>query len=196
MLENETIPEDAHADRLRTGDEAAFHYVMNRYFAVITSFAKRLMHNQAAAEDVAVETFIKLWQNHAGVGNFQSIKAFLFITARNACFNELRKEKNKERKHNVFAASQDQAEWIDQEIIRAEVKAEIYKAVDLLPKKMKRVFQLGFIEGLPNREIARMLDLSVNTVKAQKSRALELVKEQLQGKDILPTVVTLVLFLQ
>lgn len=187
MKTTEIINEEYYAIRLQQGDETAFRYIMNRYFAVITNFARRIVVNNAVAEDVAEETFIKLWNDHEKVGSFQSIKAFLFIAAKNACINELRKEKNLQYRHHAYAASMaGEADFIANEIIRAEVKAEILRAVNSLPEKMKRVFQLGFLEGLPNRKIAEELKVSVNTVKSQKFRALELVKGKLYGKDILP----------
>lgn len=182
------ISEDVYAARLQQGDEQAFRYVMDRYFAVITAFTRKILSgNDAVAEDVAEETFIKLWQHHTNVTNFQSVKAFLYITAKNACLNQLRQNKNLERRHQHYTSNLDQEiSFIENEIIRAEVSAEIYKAVAQLPEKMREVFRLGFIEGLPNREIASILGTSVNTIKTQKARALELVKEKLQGKDILP----------
>ncbi|MBO9728614.1 MAG: RNA polymerase sigma-70 factor [Chitinophaga sp.] len=187
-----TINEDIYAMRLQQGDEQAFRYVMERYFPVITLFARRFISNHAVAEDVAEETFIKLWHHHKRVTSFQSLKAFLYITAKNACLNELRKEKNQQYRHQVYEANIDRAEdFIANEIIRAEVKAEILRTVNSLPGKMKRVFELGYLEGLPNREIAKALQISVNTVKGQKARALELVKEKLQGRDILPLALLL-----
>lgn len=192
MKEEGIISEDVYAIRLKEGDEQAFRYVMDRYFAVITGFTKSILSNNAAAEDIAEETFIKLWQHHTEVIGFKSIKAFLYITAKNACLNQLRLEKNEERRHIDYTAGLEQEiSLIDNEIIRAEVKAEIYKAVAQLPEKMQQVFRLGFIEGMPNREIARLLGLSVNTIKAQKSRSLELLKEKLQGKDIFPIAIVL-----
>jgi RNA polymerase sigma-70 factor (ECF subfamily) len=192
MKEEGIISEDTYAVRLQQGDELAFRYVMDRYFAIITSFTKRILSDKAAAEDIAEEAFIKLWQHHVNVSTFQSIKAFLYITAKNGCLNQLRQEKNLERRHQDYTTRMDQEmNFIENEIIRAEVKAEIYKAVSLLPEKMQQVFRLGFIEGLPNREIARLLGISVNTIKAQKSRAMELIKEKLQGKDIYPVAIIL-----
>ncbi|MEC5145280.1 RNA polymerase sigma-70 factor [Chitinophaga sp. 212800010-3] len=181
--------EEIYATRLQQGDEPAFRYIMSRYFPIITGFAKRFISNHAIAEDVAEETFIKLWHHHERVTSFQSLKAFLYITAKNACLNELRKEKNQQYRHYIYTANMArETDFIANEIIRAEVKAEINRTINSLPEKMKRVFQLGFIEGLPNREIARQLNISVNTVKGQKSRALELVKEKLQHKDIFPFI--------
>src|SRR6202012_1139301 len=113
------IPEDVFADRLRAGDEAAFRYIVDRYFPIITHFALRIVADRPSAEDVAEETFIKLWHNHSRVGNFQSVKAFLFITAKNACLNERRSSQNLLRRQQGFAAVQPREEdVIDQEIIR------------------------------------------------------------------------------
>lgn len=193
MESGSSISEDLFADRLRAGDEAAFRYVVDRYFPIITHFAMRIVVDRPSAEDVAEETFIKLWHHHSRVGNFQSVKAFLFITAKNACLNERRSSRNLLRRHEGFSAGQpEQSEWIDQEIVRAEVQAEILRAVDELPEKMRRIFQLGFLEGMPNREIAKTLSISVNTVKTQKARALELLREKLRGKDVLALILALI----
>lgn len=186
------ISDDFYADQLRTGDEAAFRHIMDGYFPIITHFALRIVGHRAAAEDIAEETFIKLWQGREKVGNFQSLKAFLFITAKNACLNELRSGKNLARREQVFAGGGEEEEAIDREIIRAEVWAEIWRAADQLPAKMREVFRLGFVEGLPNREIVKILGVSPNTVKAQKARALELLREKLKGKDLLPAVLVLI----
>jgi RNA polymerase sigma-70 factor (family 1) len=192
MDEPALFPDDNYADRLREGDEAAFRHVMDRYFPIITHFALRIVRDRAAAEDIAEETFIKLWQTRERTRNFQSIKAFLFIAAKNACINELRSEKSKVRRNEGFAAiAVTEGDAIDREIIRAEVWAEIWRAADELPEKIGQVFRLGFVEGLPNREIAKQLGVSVNTVKAQKARAVELLKEKLQGRDLLPVAVAL-----
>jgi RNA polymerase sigma-70 factor (family 1) len=187
------LPDDDTADRLRAGDEDAFRHIMDGYFPIITHFALRIVGNRAAAEDIAEETFIKLWQGRERVTHFQSVKAFLFIAARNGCLNELRSGKNLARREQVFAGSGEEEEAIDREIIRAEVWAEIWRAADQLPGKMREVFRLGFVEGLPNREIAKVLGVSVNTVKGQKARALELLREKLKGSDILPAVVVVLL---
>ncbi|HVU94328.1 MAG TPA: RNA polymerase sigma-70 factor [Puia sp.] len=186
------ITDDTCAGRLRDGDETAFRYVMDRYFPIITMFALRIVHNRSAAEDIAEDTFIKLWQTREKSQTFQSIKAFLFITAKNACLNALRSERSMARRNTGFvAASAEEEETIDREIIRSEVWAEIHRAAAELPEKTGRVFRLAYVEGLPNREIARQLNISVNTVKTQKARAIELLREKLQGKDILPAILTL-----
>jgi RNA polymerase sigma-70 factor (family 1) len=191
------LPDDACADRLRAGDETAFRQVMDRYFPVITHFALRIVRDRAAAEDVAEETFIKLWQTRERTGNFQSVKAFLFIAAKNACINELKAQSSKARRNEGFAATAPtEGDAIDREVIRAEVRAEIYRAAAELPERIGQVFRLGFLEGLPNREIAKQLGVSTNTVKAQKARAIELLKQKLHGRDLLPAVLALLEFWQ
>ena len=116
--------------------------------------------------------------------NFQSVKVFPFITAKNASLNELRSGKNLTRREQVFASAGEEEESIDREIIRAEVRAEMWRAADELPEKMREFFTLGFVEGLPNREISKVPGISNNTVKPQKARAIELLREKLQGRVV------------
>lgn len=76
MKTGKFISEEDCALLLQQGDESAFRYVMNRYFVVINQFTRRIIANTAVAEDVAVETFIKLWKHHNEVRSFRSIQAF------------------------------------------------------------------------------------------------------------------------
>lgn len=190
--------EEVCAQRLRLGDEHAFRYVMNRYFLVINQFTKRIIKNTAAAEDVAVETFTKLWKHHHNVTSFESIQAFLYITAKNGCLNELRNARNLERRHINYTLIQegDKGPSLSNEIILTEVKAEIYRMAEHLPEKIRRVFDLAYVEGLPNREIALKLSVSVNTVKSQKIRAIQLLKEKVPYKDAMPYLLLLGFFLE
>lgn len=166
--------------QIAEGDEDAFRSLMAIYFPIIVQFARKIVAHDAAAEDIASETFVKLWENRSRVESFQSIKAFLFITSKNSCLNELRHARREERRNVEYTSEhlEDGVSFIGDEIIRAETMAQVLKESAELPEKIRRVFELGYLEGLPNREIARLLKVSVNTIKAQKSRALELLKNR------------------
>ncbi|MDD2242788.1 MAG: sigma-70 family RNA polymerase sigma factor, partial [Bacteroidales bacterium] len=65
--------------------------------------------------------------------------------------------------------------------IESEVLWEVFSKVEQLPAECKKVFKLSYLENMSNQEIADMLSISVNTVKSQKSRAKQLLKESLKG---------------
>jgi len=68
----------------------------------------------------------------------------------------------------------------DNFIIEEEVHATLYHALASLPPKSRRVFELSCLEGLKYSEIADEMGISLNTVKSQRARAIELLKEMLK----------------
>ncbi len=61
-------------------------------------------------------------------------------------------------------------------MIEAEVLGEVYKALQKLPEGCRKVINLSYFEGLSNQEVADRLNVSINTVKTQKLRALKMLR--------------------
>lgn len=187
--------DDQLALSIRSGDEQGFGILMHRYFPIMTLFAIRLVRDRAEAEDIVENVFIRLWETRDRIEGFESLKAFLYISVRNSCLNALRGSDRQGAREAAFAAnlgSHFDSQAVEREIVRSEVLAEIIKTAEDLPEKIGVVFRLSFLEGLTNREIARRLGVSGNTVKAQKARAVELLKEKLRHRDMLTAAAALV----
>ncbi|WP_379084028.1 sigma factor-like helix-turn-helix DNA-binding protein [Pedobacter sp. UC225_65] len=78
-------------------------------------------------------------------------------------------------------------------MIRSEVIAELHKVITTLPKNCQTIFRMGYLEGLKNPQIALELGISINTVKTQKKRGLQLLKMRV-NPDFLVLVTTVFLF--
>jgi RNA polymerase sigma-70 factor (family 1) len=149
-------------------------------------FAERLLNDRAAAEDIVGESFIKLWNKRGDFKTTQNIKAFMYITVRNACLNYLKQAKRDSLNQKQLAyLTGEKEEFVLNEMIRAEVLKEIMNEIDNLPEQCKKVLKLGYLEGLKNQEIAKLMNISVHTVKNQKARAIQLLKTRLANRDIL-----------
>lgn len=133
-----------------------------------------------AYEDITQESFIRLWQKHDAFNCENSIKAFLYIITRNACLNFMKHWQRQQKNKKQWAIN-----WIESEddvlgsITRADTSNEVKAAVKKLPAECSRIMWMGYIEGLKNQEIAQQLCISVNTVKNQKSRGLNLLKKRI-----------------
>jgi len=170
---------------LNTGDPSAFRYLMVTWYPVICQYAERILKDRPVAEDMAEESFIKLWGAKKEFSSIQSVKKFLYLTTRNACINVLRSNERLERRHKEYSVLHSgEDNYALNEIIRAEVLSEISRAVAQLPPRIRDVFTLSFIEGMKNQEIAKKLNTSVNTVKNQKVRALQLLRLSLKDKSV------------
>lgn len=75
--------------RFQQGDAIAFNTIYNRYYSSLRYFSQRLTCQKREAEDIAVETFVKLYRLCGNFENVANIRAFLYVTARNACYDYL-----------------------------------------------------------------------------------------------------------
>ena len=170
----------------RKGNTKSLNTIFKLYYAALCYFADRIISNKQEAEDIVAESFYKLWKLHENFDSMLGLKAFLYVTTRNACLNYL-KHANRVNRQQV-----DMAHLLDPdvdrafaEVTRAEVLREVYAAIETLPTQCKKIVRMSFIEGLKNHEIAEKLNISVHTVKNQKVRGIYLLKMKLLGSNML-----------
>lgn len=173
---------------LAQGDGAVFHYLIRIYFPVLKRYALQITHiSSAEAEDVIVEVFVKFWERRTQFTNFGEVKGFLYTSVRNGCLNVVRSKQREQARIATFiqlygneTVSSDEAE-----IIYSELLAEIRRSVDALPAKMREIFILSHYKKMSNEAIAAHLNLSHQTVRNQKSKALALLRQWLKQKSTL-----------
>jgi RNA polymerase sigma-70 factor (ECF subfamily) len=169
------------------GDPHAFTYFFQLHYRPLCYFASQLVGSQPDAEDIVKDTYVKLWQKHTDFATPQNIKAFLYITTRNACLNFLRHLQVKEssRKELLYLEEEKGQELIVNQMIRAELMQEIYTEIEKLPEKRRMVFKLAYLEGLKNDEIADQMRISIHTVKEHKGKALQFLRLRFSDKNII-----------
>lgn len=162
------------------GDHASFAYYFKLHYGPLCGFANSLVSNKKEAEDIAKESFTKLWLKHADFFTSINIKAFLYITTRNACLNHLRDSRSRKLRLQELAYVSERTE--NQlplySIIRKEQLSQVYTAMAHLPEKCRDVCQLAYVHGVENSLIAKMLRISVHTVKAHKANGINALRER------------------
>lgn len=163
-----------------------FEELFKHNYARLCLFALQFLKDDEAARDAVQETFVSLWSKKETLNVEQTaITSFLYSSVRNTCLNKLRRQKLED----VFLNDQD-ANPIQEEVglnamIRSEVVAELYQVITTLPKNCQQIFRMGYLEGLKNPEIAAELGISLNTVKTQKKRGLQLLRTRLNPEFFL-----------
>jgi RNA polymerase sigma-70 factor (ECF subfamily) len=159
------------------GGEAGFEALFKEFYDRLVYFSFQFVYDKDQARDIVQDAFIKYWnQREEVLDNKAAIKNFLYSTVRNASLNYIRHSKIVEgyiQLHNTIEP--EEAPIIDA-IITAEVVAEIHAAIQSLPESYRQVSILSYLEGKKNQEIADELEMSINTVKKQKQRALQLLR--------------------
>jgi RNA polymerase sigma-70 factor (family 1) len=183
---NEQVAGDDIIIEFRKGNSKALDAIFKLYYAALCYFAGRILSNKEEAEDIVAESFFKLWKAHENFDSMYGIRAFLYVTTRNACLNYLKQADRVNRQQmDVSHLLDPDEEKAFAEVTRAEVLREVYAAIETLPTQCKKIVRMSFIEGLKNHEIAEQLNISVHTVKNQKVRGIYLLKMKLLGANMI-----------
>jgi len=169
------------------GDPQAFSHYFNTHYRPLCYFATQLTGSHPDAEDIVKDTFVKLWQKHTDFATSQNIKAFLYITTRNACLNFLRHMQVREasKKELMYLEEEKGQQLVINQMIRTELMQEIYAEIEKLPEKRRMVFKMAYVDGLKNDEIAALMNISVHTVKEHKGKALQFLRLRFSDKHII-----------
>lgn len=161
--------------------------LFREYYARLCHYAFQFTGDAEQARDIAQECFVSYLAQQAQVSDQPAaIRSFLYSSVRNACLNAIRHNKVVEKfvQEQVSRSPEVEAGAIHS-IIRTEVLAAVHEALQSLPEECGRIVRMGYIEGLKNQQIAKMLNISVNTVKTQKRRGLQLLRLRLPPETYL-----------
>lgn len=156
-----------------------FDKIFKRYFVRLCSYAHSIIGSEGVAEDMVQEAFIVLSQNKEVLQKPEIfIKSFLYTSVRNICLNHVRRRNLSYRfNHETINDGLDHADYLN-DLIKAEIFGELHKELSRLPKQCKRICELIYLEEKSYEEVADEMDLSINTIKTQRQRALKYLKSK------------------
>jgi RNA polymerase sigma-70 factor (ECF subfamily) len=184
-------PLDAERDiivRLKKGDQKAMAPIFKLYHKSLCYFARQLVDNEGQAEDIVADAFLKLWQKNEHFENLASIRAFMYVTIRNSCCNYLKHINRRTASHlEILHLAEKDDNYIESKMIKADLLQVILQEVESLPPIRRKIFKMIFLEDLSIFEIATKLNITVDTVRVQKARALHGLRTAILKKGILLT---------
>ncbi len=171
--------------------EKLFDAIFTTHYRGLVYYAAKFVNNDTIAEDLVQDVFVKVWDRVPKLRNLVEIKAYLYKCVRNRCLDELRAT-SKIANQTLLETTVKLPPLAEQlsYLLDAESIALIYNAVERLPEGSKRVVMLS-LSGLKNPEIAQIMHISVNTVRAQKQRAIAALRETLKPELFLSIAVLL-----
>lgn len=171
-------------EQFRHGNRQAFKTVFNSYYKSLCLFSYRFIYNLPATEDIVQEIFLTLWNHREEMKTITHIKSFLYTATRNATLDYIRHEKIKDNYNEQAVQELQTTEGFIHFVIEEEVEQILMKTEENLPEKCKEIFILA-MQGKENEEIARLLNISVNTVKTQKKIAYKKLRQFVSGLNLM-----------
>lgn len=167
-------PESHIIETFTKGTPEGFNNIYDLYYGRVRHFAYKLLNNHENAKDVAISSFIKLFERYAQFTTEENVRAFLFAVTRNACFDLLKHQQmvGSHKSALLYLAQQDE-ESLDVAMIEEERINLLHLAIEQLPPKRKAVITMLYIQGLAIADIAQQLNLSKKTVKNYRGLAIE-----------------------
>ena len=162
--------------RIFNNDETALAELYQLFYTKLQHFAKALVHSNEVAEEIVEDVFVKLWCNRTGITAVNNITVYLYVAVKNSCLNFIsRKAKD------LISAPFD---FLDIELtegaatphdifITAEMMQKMNKAIEALPPRCKIIFKLVREDGLKYKDVAEILNISVNTIDVQMAIAVK-----------------------
>lgn len=174
---------DLLALRIKLGDEQAFELLFRKYYIRLCSFTNKFIHDPEEAEDIVEEVFIKIWENRKEINPEESLISYMFKIAQNKSLNILRKKKAESKYIEIFKLIYiDNKDFSGFEtFLSKELEKNIEIAINKIPPKCKRVFELSRSEGLKYSQIAEELNISIKTVEVHMSKALNILRIELKN---------------
>lgn len=163
---------------LKSGDEAAYNKLVSEQHQHILDFLISIIKSREDAEEITQDIFLYIWQHRETIEN---IYGYMYRMAKTRALNVFRQNKMKERyiseQSCLITEYADSPEDITQ---CRETELCINEIVSSMPESMKRIYNMKFIEGHSNNEIADRLSTSSSNVRLQISNAIKRIKDGLE----------------
>lgn len=179
-------------DALGKGQHAAFEILLQRYETKVVTFCYAFTRNRETAEDLAQETFLRVFRNAARYQPLAKFTTWLYKIAANLCINDLKKTKL--RPHLSLeepAGSNPEGSKIIDRVAsgegtplnaaeRSEIQGLLQKAIDHLPDDQRTTLILVEYHHMQYQEAAEVLEVSVSAIKMRVKRARETLSHSLR----------------
>lgn len=177
--------------RVAAGDDGAFDYLVEKYRRPMVSFMYRMTHNQAVAEELAQEVFLRVYRSRQSYAASAKFSTWLYRIATNLAVNHARDTKY-ERPENIVALDEPDRDTgttlevpdaglnAEQSILRRERLAAIRRQVEALPERQRMAVIMHKYQNLDYKQIAAVLKLSESATKSLLFRAYESLRQTLK----------------
>jgi RNA polymerase sigma-70 factor (ECF subfamily) len=177
---SEELDERALIERCRTGDDAAFGELVERYKNLVYGLVYRLVVDRSQVDDLAQEVFLKI---HRGLPYFRGdarLSTWIYRIVQNVCFQRARRPLERsldaEDGHRRIDPGQP-----DRAFAELELRDRLEKAIAQLPDQYRLLVAAHYLNGVQYEALAEAMDMPLGTVKTHLYRAKKRLRELLES---------------
>jgi RNA polymerase sigma-70 factor (ECF subfamily) len=177
--------------QVKAGDDSAVEYLVQKYRRPMVNFMFRMAHNNAAAEDLAQEVFLRVYRSRESYEASAKFTTWLYRIATNLAVNHARDTRHERPENTVSLDEPDQESGhtldlpdrtpsAEEAIVRRERVAAIRQRVQALPERQRIAVVMHKYQQMEYRQIADVLRLSESATKSFLFLAYETLRDQLK----------------
>jgi RNA polymerase sigma-70 factor (ECF subfamily) len=177
--------------RVAAGDESGFNYLAEKYHRPIIHFLFRMVRNQAIAEELAQEVFLRVYRSRESYRAEAKFTTWLYRIATNLAVNHARDTKHERAARNVYLDTPDEETGTTPDVADDEISAEqhllreermkaIRTHVMALPERQRMAVIMHKYQGMDYREIGEVLKQSESATKSLLFRAYQTLRGNLK----------------
>ncbi len=184
------LSDDSLIERFVGGCAMSYEELINRYETKVHNLAMRLTRNSEDAEEVLQDVFVTVYRKIEGFEGKAKFSSWLYRITVNAAFMKLRKRKQDQSvslddmlphlQNKVIAQRNNFGAHSDARALNNEIRIALEGAITKLPDDYRAVFVLRDIDGLSNKEVGEILNLSIPAVKSRLHRSRLMLRKRLR----------------
>ena len=155
-------------------DQQAYKALFKYFHKPLIGFGTSIVKSKEAAEEIYSDIMLKIWDLGAALISIGNLKVYLFISVKNAALNYLAKYyKIKTVDIETLDLKLPHVNTPEEDLLSSEFQRTLAQAIKSLPAKSQLVYKLIKEEGFSYKQVADVLEISVNTVEGHMSTALK-----------------------
>jgi RNA polymerase sigma-70 factor (ECF subfamily) len=177
--------------RVAQGDEAGFNHLAQKYHRPMIHFLFRMVGNQAIAEELAQEVFLRVYRARSSYRAEARFTTWLYRIATNLAVNYARDNRHERAAQTVYLDQPDEESGtapdvaddepsVEERLLRDERMAAIRRHVMALPERQRMAVLMHKYQGMDYRQIGEVLKLSESATKSLLFRAYQTLREKLK----------------
>lgn len=169
--------------KIKEGDLKVFEEIFRRYYSPLCLYATGITGRADIAEEIIQDLFYVLWRDRESLQIFTSLNGYLYGAVRNRSLQycEHRQVQDRHKDKTISEKVEISDSTPEEQLEYKELEELINKTLGKMPERRLRIFRMQRFEGKKYAEIANILSISIKTVEAEMTKALQSLRKEIEN---------------